>query len=293
MSARDRDNTIPSNYRPLPSAPIVRAGADEQRGMHGLTRDDRLTGVLTFEIVTRTPIRIGSGVTEPIPLADGKTEIAAGLARVRRRPAIPGSSIKGTLRSLCEAIGGGCGIDDRCDPPCRICGLFGQIAGQRTLMGRVGFSDALPVKRSDADTGLVRLPRAFQPRKAVGRRLYGPAPAGLPKDVPHEVVLKGARCRGTMTLANVTYGELGLVVLAAGLDRTFYPRIGGGKFAGLGEIEVHITEARLRRSYRSPRLETLTGTELGAAMSHWLSVADVAPGGDAALVVLRSGGGTP
>lgn len=281
-------NTVPSNYAALPSSGVRPAPRDDVRGMHDCLAEGLVTGVLDLRLQTVDPLRVGSGVAQPLT-AGNKDVIAQDIVLRDYAPVVPGASLKGVVRSHFEVLAGGCALAPDCDPPCVACSLFGQIRKQGQLMGRVGFSDAELEDPSHADAcvTLMNLPRAFQPRKSVGRRVYGPPAASLPSEVPTIVVKAGTVFRGQVQLVNVRPWELGVALLACGVDGTFLPRFGGGKFAGLGRIRVTVTKARMRAGYRVPRPEILEGAPLEAAVKQWLAAAELGNGGEEALKTLR------
>lgn len=287
---------MPSNYRSVPAARPIQA-KDGTQGLHDHTMSDRLTGIVTIRIRAIDSFRIGSGGYSPFKStlcaevmtrknAEGKDEIF-----------IPGSSIKGALRSLAEALGGGTDPDDN-GMTSVTCSLFGEIKRgkeARHLMGRVGISDALAY--TDANTekpkfGMLNMPPAFSPRKNVGRRFYD-IPLEKPKGiVPHFVAVQGCVFEANIQLTNVRKGELGLLLTAAGMANNpadkFFPRLGGGKYYGLGRVEFSVVSARLRTGYVQPRPQKLEGAELAEAVKLWLNSAELAPDSAQTLAVLRS-----
>jgi CRISPR/Cas system CSM-associated protein Csm3 (group 7 of RAMP superfamily) len=167
-----------------PAAPL-----DRLRGING-----RLLGTIT----ALTPIFIpGQRGLSPKPfLRDG-----------RGRAVLPGSSLKGLIRSLVETVGPGCwwlfdgkyknpdgGLDHyedklpnefkrcvRLDRLCVACRLFGMMSNREHLLGKVGFDDAVCVeerKHSPLYTPILDAPK---PRHSVwylsgawvaGRKFY-------------------------------------------------------------------------------------------------------------------------
>jgi len=291
----------PANYRLLPDGPRV-AAEDERQRSHELLRDDRLSGHLYLRVVTVDPVHVGSGAPARVELYDtDSAEIARGMvvrkdAAGRPVPVFPGASLKGAARSLCEALGGGCRLAERvCQPRCVTCGLFGHADNGGAYAARVGFDDAVP---EDADEaldccGAARLPVAYQPRLEKGRRIYG-RPAGRPRaEVPYEVVAQGVVFGTRLTLRNLTRPELGLVCLALGLDGTFLPRIGGGKFAGLGRVRYEVAGGLLREGYREPRPRRLEQEAAGELVATAIRDFEPAAAGRTALQVIRETLGVP
>jgi len=247
-------------YEPEPSNHRVLAGTSRARGPgleeigHERLRDDLLSGWFDLEIVTVDAVHVGSGTSSEFDGRQG-AELGRDIVQAVRNgqsvPVIPGASLKGAIRSIAETLGGGCDQDQKyCDPPCRTCSLFGHLMKVGGFLGRVGFGDAFPV--GQAEFGVTRLPVAFQPRKAEGRRIYGVPSTTRSGPVPYWVIVAGSCFSCRMTLTNVSEREMGLVLLSAGADGTFRLRIGGGKFAGLGRVKVSVAAGWLRRGYDIP-----------------------------------------
>lgn len=228
----------------------------EERG-HERLREDRLSGALELELTAVDDLHVGSGSSEiyddrngPVLVRSTMVNLHGGTVLV---PVVPGSSLKGVVRTLTEAVAGGCG-DIRGCGRCVSCGLFGH-AGRETFAGRVGFEDAAP--RGEPQMALRRLPMPRKPIKANGRRLYSQPEVIAPGEVPYEAIAKGSVLHGRMNLINLREEELGLVLRALGVDGSFPIRVGGGKFGGLGRCAVRVVGARLRRGYRKPLPEVL------------------------------------
>jgi CRISPR-associated RAMP protein (TIGR02581 family) len=122
-------------------------------GYDDLDRLEVLT-VVRGRLVNETPLRVGTGreapLGSPVDLAVLRVRFADG----RSSPVIPGSSLKGVLRSLAEAIAraGGYDVHDPWDfrraeeeakegKFCIICGIFGSIE----LVSHVRVYDAYPI----------------------------------------------------------------------------------------------------------------------------------------------------
>ncbi|MBX3249958.1 MAG: hypothetical protein KF901_22460 [Myxococcales bacterium] len=209
-------------------------------------------------------------------------------------PVIPGASLKGAVRNVAELLLGGGAPDDRDVASTAVGDLFGYAddRAKSALAARVGFDDALPVAGEPA-LGIARLPHPFQPRKAAGRRIYGPPAGVLRTDVPYEVIPSGERFRTRLHLVNVSDAELGAVLTCLGLDGTFNLRVGGGKFAGLGRVRCEAVEAWVRRGYESPRAERLDRTKTRELVRVAIEKRTLANGHERPLEVLRQalGGG--
>lgn len=239
-------------------------GPPESERSHDRLHAGRWTGVFALRWTTVDALHIGSGAPTLRELRDG-VEVARAMVLMQvgedRVPVIPGSSLKGSTRSLAEALLGGCKLEGQCQPLCATCSLFGYAYRREHFASRVSFADALP--QAEVAEGLVRLPQAYAPRKAGGRKVYAPPRAQLPGRVPYEVIAKDQSFLGELQVQNLSDQELGLVLVCLGLgqkeDRRFSLRVGGGKFAGLGRLRCAVTRLILRSGYRAPRGERLEG----------------------------------
>lgn len=199
-----------------------RAISDDERREIAATSLDRLSpamGAITCTLTALTPIFIPNTAdlqrrrerfeADP-PKPIGFAHNAAG------RPIIPGSSLKGLLRSVIETVGPGCwrlftgtygqGVDYRnmlpqsyrpCssrDSLCVACRLFGAFEGA-TQVGKVSFSDAVchdPIAHAPIFTPILENPKPRHSawyldqtgRQVAGRKyyfhFYPPAAADLP-----------------------------------------------------------------------------------------------------------------
>jgi CRISPR/Cas system CSM-associated protein Csm3 (group 7 of RAMP superfamily) len=270
----DRGDAVPPSYTILSSVGRVE-GPPLQERPHDRVDLKRITGSLELRFTTQDPLHMGSGASN---FWDFGGRIGEKLARdivVQcqggiEAPLIPGSSLKGAVRSIAEALGGGCELRDaRCEPPCAICALFGHLMREGGYLGRVGFDDAYPPDPEEAarHIGAVLGPMPFQPRVAKGRRIYGVAPRPIDAPVPYVVVDRGVSFLTRLHLHNVTPPELGLVLLSSGVDGSFRLRIGGGKFANMGRVRTEVTGGTMRRSYARPMPDRLDAAE-AAKLAH-------------------------
>ncbi len=257
------DRTVVSNYQSLGAAK-VRRGLGLDARPHDRTLADRVTGWIELSFTTLEPLHVGSGASTYWDHGDGKRElvrdIVVQLVGDGSMPVIPGSSIKGAVRSVAEALGGGCALECRtAAEACVTCAIFGHLIEQGGFLGRASFDDAHPIDADDANDAVMleRMPQAFPPRISVGRRIYAKTAAQGPGNVPYVVVDGKVAFRTKFHADNLTRSELGLVLLSAGVDGSFRLRVGGARFAACGRVRVEVEGARLRRGYRSPRPEVL------------------------------------
>jgi len=284
----------PKTYKILPNAGREQGEPLATRG-HEKIDTQRRSGWLLLRLTTFDRLHVGSGVSNPGYVNDRDVRLSRDIVmqwvRDQEAPIIPGSSLKGALRNIAEAIGGGCDLDE---PPradvCAICALFGHLLESGGYLGRVGFDDALPVQPKEAFEKVVMVEGAmpFQPREKKGRRIYGRAPRGGDAQIPYVVVDRGVMFETRLHLTNVSMAELGLVLLACGTDKTFRLRVGGGKFTNLGGIDVEVAGGLLRKNYRTPKPEALDAGAAVALAAEARETTKLSPRGEETLRMLRA-----
>jgi hypothetical protein len=239
----------PYEFVPLPDGRIpTSAPAGHHRYQPG-----NLTGILTATIIARSPVHVASGLLEP--KADRQYPMVKGHFRTGDRPAIPGTSLKGCIRSIVEAISRSSvqvtrarELDRSYLPGRSIIELdvAQRIFGALGYQGMVRFGDAILEQGETIIVPSVQLfrPRSeaadtyFDGRRPRGRKFYmhGKLAQG---NLPLEACPIDSWFALRMEYENITPGELGLVLTALGLGETrFLPKIGGGKPACLGTIEI-------------------------------------------------------
>ncbi len=228
---------------------------------HHQYKSDTLSGTLQAVIVACSPVHVASGILEQVP-SDRRYPLVKGHFRTGGVPAIPATSLKGCIRSIVEAISPSAvhitrsrdiprnmlpsRSVDQLDPAARLFGALGYL-------GAVRFSDAV---LRQGKVIPVPTPQLFSPRReSVDTYFDGRTPRGrkfymhgkLAKgDLPLEACDVGSRFDLRMDFSNLTPGELGLILIALGLgEPRLWPKLGGGKPACLGTIEV--LEPRLTR----------------------------------------------
>jgi len=251
----------PYRFVDLPSGAAVESHRQPPAGHAVYTG---VSGTLIGEITVRTPVHLGSGKIE----LTGQKDIPLVKAHVRSggRPVIPGSSLKGAVRSVVEAISPSCvhitqarqypRAARRCDDLdrlCVACRMFGALGRQGGYQGLVRFCDA--VLRKEHDLSIVSIPVLYAPRtrerlyfddvgQVKGRKFYrhGHLAVG---DMPMEVCPIGAKLDLIVHFSNLTEKELGLLLIALGQgDRKFWLKLGGGKPRCAGSVEISVTEMK-------------------------------------------------
>lgn len=247
----------PYEFVPLPAGtPATGAPAGHQRYRAGT-----LSGTFEARIIARSPVHVASGLLRETERREFPNAADYPLVKEQFRtggtPAIPGTSLKGCIRSIVEAITRSSvqvtrSRDlprdymptrslDELDVAQRIFGALG-------YQGLVRFGDALLV---EGRTAIIPTPPLYRPRSeasgtytgrggVAGRKFYmhGALAKG---NLPLEACEVGSVFRLRMDFHNLAPAELGLVLLALGLGsegRKLWPKLGGGKPVCLGTIEV-------------------------------------------------------
>ncbi|BCW94589.1 MAG: RAMP superfamily CRISPR-associated protein [Fimbriimonadales bacterium] len=298
----------PYDFVPFPNKPPAReAGVGQDR-----LKANRLSGVLELTLETLTPVHVGSGYSDFVKAGNQEYLAALQASRrvveenaLRRRYLIPGSSLKGAVRSIVEAISrscvrvtqgkhrpyipqgyGGCLSADRL---CLACRLF----GAQDYQGHLQFEDALAPKGSLVLLGTPLLwspargarglpPRYLDNRQAKGRKFYYHArnPQGVD---PRTCIKAGAELTARIHFTNLTAAELGLLLTALGLhpEHPFPIKLGGGKPVGLGSVRVilnavalHSGATTVKNTGRMGQPPRLTGTALENALREWFEASD-------------------
>ncbi len=238
---------------------------------------------------------VGGGQFE-LKTIGGRQQAYYAFARRDGQLVIPGSSLKGAVRSVLEAISNSCVSqrhrDDRvrpshrpCDsdgPVCPACRLFGSTRRR----GRVHFSDAVPI--GDVKGEVIKIADLWPPRNAKGRKFYRSGRMHRLDLTPArnfrfiEAVPRGSRFAFSLYFENVRPAEMGLVLRSMGLGlddggrvvQAFPIKVGGAKPRCLGAVRFEATALWLVRP--GPRLlAALAGggraAEPAETLREWLS----------------------
>jgi len=242
---------------------------------HEVYKAGVFSGRLELEIAALSHLFVSGGIyglSEDLKHPAGG--VLRGCYRVGDVPAIPGASLKGVVRSIAEAVTASCigsasrDVKDllprtpaKCTPElaCPACSMFG-VQGR---LGKVAFGDALLLPGQQ--TALHRIPSLYRPhlsrrelprvyfldesrRWLKGRKFYFHGQMREePRNEPVEVIPQGSHLTGSVDFENLTREELALLFFSLGLDGSFRLKLGGGKPACLGSLEVRPTRLRLRR----------------------------------------------
>lgn len=234
---------------------------------------DYLSGTLHYRLTVKTLLHISSGnyaLTEDLGIQ--AQNIVRDLYKVtvdgELLPAIPGSTLKGAVRAVVEAITESCigvtrverqelppSLRSTCRLPllCPACGLFGTMNKQSRLL----FSDAV---LEEGQAVIARMPGLYGPRPWLGRAYKNPARQfkgrkfyfhGRPQThkVGHyiEALKPNGVLSGNVAFTNLEAAELGLLLFAMGLDGSFQLALGGGKPMAMGRVEITARSLRLHQ----------------------------------------------
>jgi CRISPR-associated RAMP protein (TIGR02581 family) len=228
----------------------------------------------------RGPLLIKSGIETPDPTRPGMEFVRTRHPEHGETVYLPGSSLKGAMRSHAERILRGLAVracdpldgkdgNHRCKNPkpefkgdvvtsdrifraqCATCRTFGSLS----VSGRFRVLDAYPWPLgadTSAQAKAVRLANATETRWQVGiNRRTGQAQGGALYDL--EVVV-GGEFHTEIHLHNFQLWQLGLTAaIVREMDEGHVP-IGFGKFRGLGQVEARLTGLRATMTGRTERL---------------------------------------
>jgi hypothetical protein len=256
---RGRYGGLPPLPKPYKFVTVTEGRVPRERPAgHDDYEEELVNGVMMGVITALSPVHVGSGQIE----LTGRREPSLVKAHLRSggRPVIPGSSLKGSIRSIVEAISASCIRITRArrnqqprevvacrdlNELCVACRMFGALGYQ----GQVRFSDA--VQREER-TEIIKVPPFYAPRsrerlyyeggRIKGRKFYehGELATG---NVPIEVCPAGSRFYFTVRFDNLAKAELGLLLIALGQGvPKLHPKLGGGKPACCGSIEITVSE---------------------------------------------------
>ena len=259
------------------------------------TRPHRFQGTsgrIQGTITTLTPLFIPSYRQQTTHITNRKGEAI-----------IPGTSLKGLIRSLVETIGPGCwwlfksGPGGRLPHPfrqcqnheelCVACRLFGLIKGKTLLLGNVGFEDAICVEHTPDSP--MYTPSLMNPRPrhswyrddqghVVGRKFYFHNTQTIQdrRQTNYNRHIRPVAPENTFTFwaqfTNLADDELRLLLYALLLEPTMRHKIGYAKPAGLGSVKIELTRLELidyaqRYTTSDQGNSTYTGAELQEFMA--------------------------
>ncbi len=249
----------PYAYIPLPDK-VTRKSPTGHHRYH----NNCISGQIIGTIEALSPIHIGSGIidlAENVGITDQSVNLIKTAVRTGDKVIIPGSSLKGAIRSVVEAISKSCISKtkgavrkafprknndfyecNKKDYVCVACRIFGAMGFQ----GNVSIQDA-PLDEGEIVTKLIPPlypPQRYQKDKVKNlpmRRFYMHGNLGVGK-TPIEACDVGSKFRFTVKFNNLSKEELGLFFTSIGLhsDYQFKLKIGGAKPVCYGSVDIQI-----------------------------------------------------
>ncbi len=262
---------------------------------HDRYRNDRLHGKLILKLTVKTAVHISTGIVAMGTDVGDRIPLIKTMAQGRQQQlTIPGSSLKGVVRSAFEAITNSTlavvsGRYKRQMPqdrlPCRkkeqLCPTS-LVFGAMNWQGLIHFTDATCESAKSA-TGF--MPSLYRPRpdqrrayfdkgQATGRKFYYnavKAVSGGDRGIPVQQAGTEYVFKTELQFNNLTQAELGTLLIVLGQDKK-YPmalKVGGGKPIGMGTMTVDIEALEKPQSlkerytrYAIPESNRLTGNSL-------------------------------
>ena len=241
-------------------------------GSHQQYETTLLTGQIRGVFCCFQPLHVGTGLVVPPAQVGIKSEapLVKSFHQIEGRLTVPGSSLKGPIRSFVEMITHACvsktksKLDKETYGECRynsrwqqgeicvVCRMFGAMGYQ----GHIMFGDAPMII---GETAVHHIPAQHQAQGGVARRHY----AHDLQDERHptwplEVALPESCFALHIRYDNLSPAELGLLLMALGQgEQAICLKIGAGKSSGLGGIQFddlqveQVIPANLYQAYDS------------------------------------------
>lgn len=256
----------------------------EGTGHDSLHKDSRdlLSGTIQLKLQTLTPLHVGSGYSDFLR-ARGREQLVALQSSVsvmdgesiKRHFVIPGSSLKGAVRSVTEAITHSCvrvakwGILRHLRKPYRGCKdvkalcFSCRVFGSPNYQGHVSFTDVSVENRA---MGIIDTPLLYEPGgkqelpscyfeeddALLGRKFYFHALPAEGDDL-RLCVKDGVELQAQVHFMNLAISEIGILFIALGMHPNYrFPiKLGGGKPVGLGSIYIEADSLLLMRGRKA------------------------------------------
>lgn len=266
---RQRQPAEPKPFAFVPLSDEVKKGKPTG---HDSYRQNRTTGRIHGTIKALTPIHVGSGIIDFGEHVNQKVKLIKSAVRTKGEIVIPGSSLKGAIRSVVEAISESCICKTKVSLPrgpleqfreckrnnrneliCIACRMFGAMGYQ----GNIAIQDA---PRIQGDIVTKRVPILERPRHPSHdeqgrpmRKFYKHGEVATGKTA-FEACEKDSTFRFNVQIDNLSYAEWGLFFTALGKhpEHPFNIKIGGAKPRCFGSVhftidEIHIDDQQRKR----------------------------------------------
>lgn len=277
------DETIAPKPYQLVTFPKERPPLKSPIGHHKYQRD-RLHGTLFLTLKVHTPLHVSTGVVVMgSDIGNNRISLIKTMVQgVEQKLIIQGSSFKGCIRSVYEAITNSTlgvitnkgeykdkypanrlpSIQNK-DQLCPTSRVFGASGNNWGWQGLISFNDAR-CETIGFTTGF--MPNLWSPRlgrkayfdengKAIGRKFYYHATRAIDKGENKGIPVQQAAREYIFTtqiqFKNLQSSELGTLLIVLGQDPK-YPialKVGGGKPIGMGTMTVDVTEANVLQEF--------------------------------------------
>jgi RAMP superfamily len=253
----------------------------EEPAGHDKFDKNRLHGTLFLKLHVQTSLHISTGIVAPgIDVGSRISLIKTMTQGVEKHLLIQGSSLKGCIRSVYEAITNStlAVVTSRyrdkipqerlpCKKKTELCPAS-QVFGALDWQGLIEFNDA-KCESIGFNTGF--MPSLYRPRpepgsayfdrwgKVAGRKFYYHTIGAIEKGQNQGIAVQQAAKAYTFTtqlqFKNLKQEELGTLLVALGQDSKYAIalKIGGGKPIGMGTMTVEITQARVLQNIQDLR----------------------------------------
>lgn len=223
-----------------------------------------LSGVLKLRVEVLTPLHIYSGFFD---IQEG--QIYKSFTKYKGQYIIPGSSFKGCVRTIAEAVSESCistkqrrdmfevNISD--NGRCIVCDMFGSMGHK----GKLRFMDLKLVKSNGVI--IKKLPAFFPPHpesesykkddKFKGIKFYYHGNEDIIEtgEIPHEVVIPGSIFEGDVFYEGIDEKQLDLLCFSLGLGENISLKLGYGKPGYYGSVKVRTLDDRIKAKERAMR----------------------------------------
>ena len=262
FGSRQRQPAEPKPFAFVPLPDQVKRGKPTE---HDSYRQNRTTGKIYGTIKALTPIHVGSGIIDFGKHVNQQVELIKSAFRSKGEIVIPGSSLKGAIRSVVEAISESCICKTKVSLPrgplaqfreckrnnrneliCIACRMFGAMGYQ----GNIAIQDAPHIQGDIVTKRVPILERPRHPsRDEQGRPMrkfykHGEVATG---STAFEACEVGSTFQFSVKIDNLSYAEWGLFFTALGEhpEHPFNIKIGGAKPRCFGSVEFNIHKIQL------------------------------------------------
>ena len=270
--------------KPFAFVPLPRRVNRRKPIGHDQYREGHISGQIHGTIEALSPIHIGSGIID----IGQDVELIKTAVRTGGNIVIPGSSLKGAIRSVAEAISESCvsKVSSRvrraaprefrefseCRQKNRLC-VACRMFGAMGFQGNIAIQDALHIH---GEIGTEYVPELFSPGRYQRRRqdipgrkfyMHGEVASG---ETPVEACKKESKFRFVIQVDNLKQSEWGLLFTALGHhhEHPFKLKIGGAKPVCFGSIDIQIDEIHVAEQNRERYLNWNVQQETARSGEH-------------------------